>query len=187
MSGLLGAVSSGLQSLAINSVANFLLSAPPVMLGPVVFTGLETPEKAPWGGKQKLVVHKLVGGLRVIDAMGRDDMDISWSGILEGPLATPRALQLDQLRVQGNQLPLTWDVLSWTVVVGEFKADYTRLNWIPYSISCVVVQDNSAQLAGQAPTLGVAVLQDVAQAQATATGYVQSALSGATAAVTSAL
>ena len=126
MSGLLGQLAGALTG-----------GAPPVVLGPVTFTDLETPEKIPFGGKQMLAVHKLPGGMRVIDSMGRDDMDIGWSGILEGPLATPRALQIDQLRIQGLPITLTWDVLSWTVVVSDFVADYVHRNWIHTSSSAL--------------------------------------------------
>lgn len=42
-------------------------------LGPVLFQDFEVPEKISVGGEHSLVVHKLVGRARVVDAMGRDD------------------------------------------------------------------------------------------------------------------
>src|ERR1039458_34661 len=158
LSQALGAA-SGLELFA----ATLWGGAPPVVLGPITFSELEVPEKAPWGGKQHLIIHKLPGGMRVIDAMGRDDMDIAWSGILEGPLATQRALQIDQLRVAGAQIQLTWDVLSWTVVVEDFVANYVHRNWIPYELKCVVVFDNSATSAAVVPSLAQ-IQADVAAA-----------------------
>ena len=117
--------------------------AAPVTLGSITFPELEIPEQASYGGEQMMKVHKLPGGARVIDSMGRDDLDINWHGILEGPNATPRALQIDQIRIQGLPVQLSWDMLGWTVVVKRFVANYVHRNWIPYEISCVVLLDNS--------------------------------------------
>lgn len=140
MSGFLGDIQS-----AASFVSTLLGGSPPVVLGSVTFAELEVPEKALFGGRHQLHIHKLPGGARVIDAMGRDDLDIAWSGILEGPFASQRALEIDQLRVSGQQIALSWDLLSWTVVVSDFVAHYMRRNWIPYEIKCVVVKDNAAK------------------------------------------
>jgi len=44
-----------------------------VNLGAFQFALFEIPEKIHWGGSQRTAVHELVGGKRVIDAMGRSD------------------------------------------------------------------------------------------------------------------
>lgn len=111
--------------------------------GDFIFTGLEVPENIPFGGKQALVVQKLIGGKRVIDAMGPDDMPLQWSGHLRGPNALARARYLDYLRKSGKQATLTWSELSYAVAVEEFVADFKRFYHLPYRISCVVVQDNA--------------------------------------------
>ena len=49
-----------------------------LLLGPVLFRDFELPGQITWGGKQRLAVHHLPGGRRVIDAMGRDDAAIVW-------------------------------------------------------------------------------------------------------------
>jgi hypothetical protein len=49
-------------------------------LGDFTFARYEIPERIPFGGDQQLNVHKLVGGVRVIDALGADPMPIEWSG-----------------------------------------------------------------------------------------------------------
>lgn len=147
---------------AFNAFAGLLGGgAPPVVLGPVSFAGLEVPQEIPWGGQQMLAVHKMPGGMRVINAMGRDDVDLIWSGYLEGPYATQRAIELDALRVSGLPQLLSWDALNYTVVVAEFHANYRRRNWIPYTIRCVVVQDNAAVFATQAPGLLTTINNDL--------------------------
>ena len=138
-----------------------------LILGPVVFQAFEVPETIGFGGSQSLTVHRLPGGMRVIDVMGRDDADLRWSGIFSGPLAADRARTLDLLRAQGRPLSLSWDAFFYTVVIARFEADYTRPTWIAYRITCKVLADEAAQF----PELPIA-LAALAVADATsASGY----------------
>ena len=85
-------------------------------LGPVAFAGFELPSSITIGGHQRLAIHRLPGGLRIIDALGPDPADIAFSGIFTGPDAADRARLLDALRVAGAALPLAWDAFMYTVV-----------------------------------------------------------------------
>jgi hypothetical protein len=111
-------------------------------LGAVTFANFEVPQKINFGGQQMLAVHKLIGGQREINAMGRDDDDITWAGLfgLDGT-AVFRARFLDSMRIAGTPIPLTWDQFNYTVVIKEFKCNFERTYQIPYSITCTVVQD----------------------------------------------
>ena len=163
MSGFLSSVNSFVSS--INSFAGFLGGGPPpLVLGPVQFAGIEVPQVIAWGGAQKMVVHKLPGGARVIDVMGRDDMDLTWSGYLEGPYAVQRAQELDALRVAGQQVTLTWETFSFTVVVSHFKGSFRRRNWIPYEVTCTVLSDNAQQTVAAPTTLLGQLSADVSSA-----------------------
>lgn len=108
-------------------------------LGDFTFSNLEVPANIKVGGAQSLAVHRLVGGARVIDAMGRDDAPISWSGLLLGATAVARAQWLDGYRIAGQSLDLAWGEFKYLVVVREFEADYERYYQIPYRITCEVV------------------------------------------------
>jgi hypothetical protein len=143
-----------------------------LLLGPVVFRNFEVPCGINFGGKQRLAVHRLPGGGRVIDALGRDDADICFAGIFCGDDATLRARLLDEMRVSGVLLPLTWDVFFYTVVIAQFQADYATSNWIPYKITCTVLRDEASALIEAALSLGASVLSDVgvAIAQAASVG-----------------
>lgn len=134
-----------------------------VILGGIIFTDYAIPEVVPQGGEHNLVVHKLIGGNRVVDAMGPDDADISWSGRFQGPLATPNAMALDQLRKAGAQLPLVVDSQAYTVVIKKFEWDYQRSYQILYRITCVVVASIGGAIA-QPATLDVLVAADMALA-----------------------
>jgi hypothetical protein len=114
-------------------------------LGPVLFTDFEIPDKITGiGGKHMLAVHKLPGGNRVIDAMGRDDAPLKWSGRFRGSDAETRARLADFLRVQGQPIELAWSSFRYNVMVEEFEADYEQPFEIPYSITCMVVADETS-------------------------------------------
>jgi hypothetical protein len=80
-----------------------------LLFGPVLFQDFELPASITWGGAHSLAIHRLPGGARIIDAMGRDDADITWSGIFSGEDASFRARALDLMRAEGSVWPLTWD------------------------------------------------------------------------------
>ncbi len=141
-----------------------------LLLGPIIFQDFEIPSGINFGGRQRLAVFRLPGGSQVIDALGRDDAQISFSGIFTGPEATLRARSLDELRVAGIALPLTWDVLFYTVVVSEFWADYCNSCWIPYRVICTVVQDEASVILQPAASLGAAALADANAAAGYASG-----------------
>lgn len=120
-----------------------------LQLGDFVFDRQEIPESIPFGGVQRLVRHDLVGGTRIVDAMGGFTEPITWSGWLLGQNALVRARQLDAMRNSGISQVLQWSELSFAVVVQSFKADFQRTYQMPYSITCEVVEDLTLSTAGQ--------------------------------------
>ena len=137
-------------------------------LGDFTFADFEVPESIPFGGEQMLAVKKLVGGARVIDAMGADDMALDWGGRLRGPSALNRALYLDGLRRAGKPLKLTWSALAYTVIVKRFSCTFERSYELPYTISCEVVSDDTTPIV----TISAVTVDDQVSADvATATSY----------------
>ena len=112
-------------------------------LGDLTFAGQEIPERLPFGVEQALVVHKLVGGERVVDAMGRDDHPLEWSGWFMGPAALDRALYLHTQCTLGQGLILTMSQLRYLVVIQSFEPNFENVARIPYRISCTVVEDQT--------------------------------------------
>lgn len=117
-----------------------------LILGPMAFEAFELPARLAFGGKQRIATHKLSDGTRVLDALGRDDAPLKWSGVFSGPDAAARARVLDLLRAEGSVWPLSWDAFCYLVVIEDFEASYERPNWVPYKISCAVLEDQSASL-----------------------------------------
>jgi hypothetical protein len=140
-----------------------------LILGPVVFDNYSPPERMPFGGKQSMTVHKYVGGSRVIDTTGPDDMDLSWSGFFFDANAVGIARTIDALRIQGAPLPLSYAGLNYTVVIADAHFEIKRFpNWVEYSINCVVAFDGAqGDLNGFSASADDLVSADIAAAQAT--------------------
>jgi hypothetical protein len=135
-----------------------------LVLGPILFQDFEVPSAITFGGRQRMVTHRLPGGTRVIDALGRDDAQIHFSGIFTGADATLRARTLDGLRSAGIPLPITWDVFFFTVVIAEFRADYRNGWWIPYCVSCTILQDEAVLPLALPVSIALATSEDIATA-----------------------
>ncbi len=115
--------------------------------GPFQFQGAEVPEQIQFGGQQMLCTHKMIGGLRVVDAMGPDDVPLTWSGIFLYNEGGARARFLDYLRRSGLLCQVAWGDFQYNVVISEFKADFKKPFWIPFTITCEVVQDQTNSIA----------------------------------------
>jgi hypothetical protein len=114
-----------------------------IQLGSFVFAGLEVPQQINFGGEQRLVQHDLIGGVRVIDSLGKSDIDITWSGLMYGSNALARATSLNQLRAQGNKLTLNWFNLNYVVVIQNFVANTEKYFQVTYTITLRVISDGA--------------------------------------------
>jgi hypothetical protein len=130
-------------------------------LGGILFADFEVPEKINFGGKQMLTSHKLIGGQRVIDAMGPDDDNTTWSGRFRGAGAEIRARQLNLLRRQGQPQTLSWSTLLYSVMIEDFRADFQQPYEIPYTISVMVIEDLSNPLDPAPLTPDIAISDDL--------------------------
>lgn len=132
-------------------------------LGPVNFQGFEIPESIPLGGAQQLVIHKLPGGARVVQAMGADDEPITWSGLFTDSTALDRARALDLLRQQGQVQKLTFFEFSYQVVIKSFKYVVERFYRVRYTLELEVIPANTV-VAPAAESVGASILADSASA-----------------------
>jgi hypothetical protein len=130
-----------------------------VTLGEFVFKNFEVPPSINFGGEQRLHVHELIGGQRIVDAMGKADSDISWSGIFTGFDSAERARFLDTLRVQGAPQILTYSNFRYNVLIKSFTAQFKE-TYIDYSISLEVIQDLTLPVTIVAPVGFDQAIQD---------------------------
>jgi hypothetical protein len=133
----------------MNPITTLSLATP---RGAFEFSGAEVPEQINFGGAQMLCTHKMIGGLRVIDALGPDDAPLSWNGMFLGVTAAQRARFLDYIRRSGLTCTLTWGVFQYSVIVSEFKADFKKPYWIPFSITCEVIRDQTQDVTDPSST-----------------------------------
>ena len=168
MSGFTGAILSGVG--AASALGSILFGdAGAVVLGPVVFTDMEVPASIRWGIQHRLTVHKMPGGKRVIDAMGRDDADISWSGVFMGlDHGAVRQFQLQELCASGQVVPLSWGTHVYSVVVAQFSCEDVAFH-SRYSITCTVLRDESADPSLAPASLLGQITDDINQAVSVAT------------------
>jgi len=127
-------------------------------LGSVKFHGFEVPDMMHFGGKQVNVVHEYIGGGRSIQTLGNQPMDIRWHGKLvpqtgfrttqgggvdnDPNLDNPieRMLQVEQLRINGEEVDFVFANLHWLVIIDEFDYDVKHISEIDYSICLKVVK-----------------------------------------------
>lgn len=138
-----------------------------LVLGDFEFQEFEIPAVISLGGDQVLVTHKLPGGARFVQSMGRDDAPISWTGSIYSADALDRMRQLDLMRAQGQTQSLTLFGLNYQVVVKSFVPRIERSYRVQYSIELVVISDNTQaqQLAPEA-SIDASIRSDASAASA---------------------
>ncbi len=142
------------------------MNAGTLTLGPIVLRHFEIPALIEFGGSQRLAVHRLSTGVRTTEVLGPDDADIVFSGILSGPSASTRSRELNTLRRLGKVLQLSWNRYTYLVVIREFRANYANDWWIPYRISCSVVDDAGAGFPEYMLSAGANAVASIEQLQA---------------------
>lgn len=126
------------------SVASVAQPAPaatsPMSLGDFHFTAFEVPENIQHGMKQITVTHTLIGGRRVVDAMGASYDPIKWDGILLSQDAEERRDSLKRMAASGRSYTLTWGNTALDVVIEDVQFDEKSAFQIAYSISVCVLE-----------------------------------------------
>ncbi len=135
-------------------------------LGTISFASFEIPSVVSFGGAQSLAVYRLPGGVRVVDALGADDADIAWKGVLSGGNATYRARALDALRIAGQPVVLAWDEFVYSVVIKSLQFAFHNSWWIHYKITCLIVDDPDNAAPSAIVPLVNAVITDITTASA---------------------
>lgn len=112
-----------------------------VKLGDLIFDNAEVPQKINMGGSQMQAVHQLIGGKRVVDALGRNDDDIKFSGLFQGITAVDRQRYIEGLRLSGEEVEFSYLDYKYKVIVKDFRAQFQAVYMISYQITLTVVED----------------------------------------------
>ncbi len=140
-----------------------------IQLGSIDLLDFEIPQSLRFGGRQRLAIHTLVGGRRIIERLGPDDDDIQFQGIFSGATAESRAKAFDDLRLSGEIVWLTWESFRRQVIVRSLTADYHNRWWIPFQIRCTVV-DQRRIVSAQRVSLAAVLAADLGTALLYAAG-----------------
>lgn len=140
--------------------------------GEVVFEGMDLPDGLTGGGDQTLVTHKLIGGKRIVDAMGPDDEAIAWQGRFLDEFAQLRVFQLDLLRRSGREVQLQLPIpqRAYRAVIGRFTWTQQRPYLYEYAISLTIIED---QVAGDGARQSRSLEQEIAADLAAAEAYAE--------------
>jgi hypothetical protein len=133
-----------------------------VTLGGMTLESFEIPATISFGGSQRMAVHDMPGGGRVIDLLGAVAADITFAGIISGPDAETRVAQINTMRTSGAALVLGWDAQYCTVILREALFDYEKPWWIPYRLRCVV--QNTTVFGAAVASAAASITADLATA-----------------------
>ena len=139
-----------------------------IQIGPVGLRDFEVPAAVSFGGEQRVHVHRLYGGSRVVESLGAEPTTIRFDGAFTGPDAAIRFREVDRLRVSGDPVWLSWGSFRHVVIVQTLRALYRSPWWIQFQISCVGA---TRLIASQSALIGLAglVASDLRNAVAAAT------------------
>lgn len=119
--------------------------------GGVNFAVEDMPAEVKLGGEQVLAVHKYAGGGIDVQSMGAFDDPVSWSGTFtytnadSGDTALTRALKLNAMRVQGQQVTLVIGTMQQDVMISKFSFVFANEYSVHYDIELQPVSQLSQQ------------------------------------------
>jgi hypothetical protein len=146
-----------------------ILPDSPISIGAIDLQDFEVPSSVRFGGRHRLAVHKLSGGQRIIESLGPDDDEISFQGTASGTDADARIRAINRLRLSGEAVWLAWASFRYWVVVKSLTMEYQSPWWIPFRISCVVVNQDGVRKTSSS-TLWTTISADLGSATSAAAG-----------------
>lgn len=123
-----------------------------VRLGELIFNSTEVPQKVNSGGGQMIAKQQLIGGVRVVDALGKNDDDIVFTGLISGIIDQERSKYLDYLRTSGIVVNFTYSSFNYNVVVRDYKPDFRMAYQNYFTITLIVIEDLNKPVTIAIPT-----------------------------------
>ena len=149
-------------------------------IGNVAFIQDEAPEELAISSSQNLAVHDLIGGNRVIQALGTVWKPLKFEGVFWGANAEYRSRLLARMKAEGTIHRLTYLSYAFQVVIEEFTANYKHQYKCEYTISVQILKDVSGVVSYSTPT---SVDSQIQTSVASATALTAKMDSGSAAAV----
>jgi hypothetical protein len=140
----------------------------PLTFGDVAFNSEECPAHLPLPVVAKTVVSELVGGGRVVQSMGPQPQQVTFSGTFWNVNVATRVALLRSYCVSGIAQSLTWGVEAYTGILSKFEPTYQNVNRCDYSLTIEIINSTNGALTSTTP---VSVDSQVAALQSNATTY----------------
>lgn len=137
-------------------------------LGPFAFEDFAVPDTLPGGGKHQLKVHKMPGGDRVVDCMGPDDDDRTFTVVIVSSDAMDQCLTLDAMRIQGGAWPYSNGMEARVVVIAACTWTVEKFPNVIHVTLTLTPADNPAGPQGASGASDDQQNQDLDSANATA-------------------
>lgn len=141
----INAASAGIIGFPQAGVAASGSGSEPVTIGGVTFRSEEVPNPIPIGaGEQMLVVTDLIGGGRVVQALGVKPKSVTWNGrfITAGQVfAKVRSLRL--YMTTGVEVLFSWWGEIYFCRVKDFTPTFNHQNLCDYSITIEITRDKN--------------------------------------------
>ena len=134
-----------------------------LILGGFTFTEFASPDRMPYGGKHQVIKHRFPGGDRDLDAMGPDDNDRTWNGILWGDDALSDMVLLKTMMDQGTETNFTWGIESRNCLITSFEAEVEKVTCVHYTITIMFSDSGGAGL-GPLTSLTSQIVSDIGSA-----------------------
>jgi hypothetical protein len=112
-----------------------------IKLGDIILQKFEVPAEMPGGGDQTIKVHQIIGGKRIVHAMGRNDADITWEGMFVDEDAQLRCRYFDTKRASGEVLVFSYFGFRYKVIIKSFIFTIKRAYEIRFNIALQVIED----------------------------------------------
>jgi hypothetical protein len=121
-------------------------------IGGVAFLSEEHPSELEFPLAQVLAVHVNVGGSRVLQELGPNPEDVTWTGLLFAGNVSDRLAALKAMQVAAQPVTLSYLDQSYSVLIRKFTPKYLHRYRAQYSITVSVVADLSGQYSNTPPS-----------------------------------
>jgi len=99
-------------------------------LGDIKFSGVEVPDRIMLGGNQRLAIHEVPGGGRIIEALGSQPGALVFEGRFLGENAFSKAKQVDGLRIIGAPVRFSGLGSTFPVIISSFEYAYENQGYV---------------------------------------------------------
>lgn len=125
------------------------MSGDVLILGDMVLDNIShpwaMPSKVSGGMEQQLGVSQLIGGARVVDAMGQAPLPLKWQGRWRGPNASSNNDIMIAMAQAGQQIACSWGEYFYNVVLKAYSFEYEDYFEIMYNLELIVIPDDVTQ------------------------------------------